>query len=90
MSLAQAKIRHAVAAGYWNLYRYNPLLAEEGKNPLTIDSKDPTGSYQDFIRSEVRYTSLLKTFPEEAEVLFEQAEQDARNRLENYKRLASE
>ena len=90
MSLAQAKIRDAVAAGYWNLYRYNPLLAEEGKNPLTIDSKDPTESYQDFIRSEVRYTSLLKTFPEEAEVLFEQAEQDARNRLENYKKLASE
>jgi pyruvate-ferredoxin/flavodoxin oxidoreductase len=91
MSFSQAKIRDAVAAGYWNLYRYNPLLAAvEGKNPLTIDSKDPTESYQDFIRSEVRYTSLLKTFPEEAEVLFKKAEQDAHNRLENYKRLASE
>ncbi|MDO5022424.1 MAG: pyruvate:ferredoxin (flavodoxin) oxidoreductase [Eubacteriales bacterium] len=90
MSYSQAEIRKAVSSGYWNLYRYNPLLAEEGKNPLTLDSKDPTESYQDFIRGEVRYTSLIKTFPSVADKLFETAEQDAKQKLETYKKLASE
>ena len=88
MGLAQAEIKKAVEAGYWPLYRYNPTLAEEGKNPLTIDSKDPTGSYQDFIRGEIRYTSLMKQFPEAAEKLFTQAEKDAAGRLAMYKKLA--
>lgn len=90
MGKSQETMKRAVAAGYWNLYRYNPLLAEQGKNPLTIDSKDPSESYQDFIRSEVRYTSLLKTFPDTAEVLFDHAQKDAEERLARYKKLASD
>ena len=79
-------MKRAVEAGYWPLYRYNPLNEE---NPLTIDSKDPTASYQDFIRSEVRYQTLLKQFPEEAEVLFTEAEKEAAKRLSTYKKMAS-
>ncbi|MBQ4075008.1 MAG: pyruvate:ferredoxin (flavodoxin) oxidoreductase [Clostridia bacterium] len=86
MSLAQAEIRKAVAAGYWPLYRFNPEL----DNPLTIDSKDPTESYQDFIRGETRYQTLLKMFPEAAEKLFAQNEEDAKARLANYKRMAGQ
>ena len=88
MCASQAEIRRAVAAGYWNLFRFNPMLAAEGKNPLTLDSKDPTDSYQDFIRSEVRYTSLLKSFPEDAERLFSHAEVEAKERWDRYKKLA--
>ncbi|MDY3279667.1 MAG: pyruvate synthase, partial [Eubacteriales bacterium] len=84
MSLAQAEIRKAVAAGYWPLYRYNPEL----ETPLTVDSKDPTESYQDFIRGENRYQTLLKMFPEAADKLFAQNEEDAQNRLAMYKKLA--
>ena len=84
MSKAQAEIRKAVAAGYWPLYRYNPELDQ----PLTIDSKDPTESYQDFIRGETRYQTLLKMFPDAAEKLFAQNEEDAKVRLANYKRMA--
>ena len=84
MSKAQAEIRKAVAAGYWPLYRYNPDLDQ----PLTIDSKDPTESYQDFIRGETRYQTLLKMFPDAAETLFAQNEEDAKVRLANYKRMA--
>jgi pyruvate-ferredoxin/flavodoxin oxidoreductase len=88
MSFSQATTRKAVEAGYWNLFRYNPLLAEEGKNPMVLDSKDPSASYQDFIRSEVRYTSLLKTFPDDAERLFKDAEEEAAQRWARYKKLA--
>ena len=84
MSLAQAEIRKAVAAGYWPLYRYNPEL----ETPLNVDSKDPTESYQDFIRGENRYQTLLKMFPEAADKLFAQNEEDAQNRLAMYKKLA--
>ena len=89
MSFSQAEIRKAVAAGYWPLYRYNPLLADEGKNPLTLDSKDPTESYQDFIRGEVRYTSLVNSFPAAAETLFQQAEKDAQERLTRLKKMVA-
>ena len=89
MSFSQAEIRKAVAAGYWPLYRYNPLLADEGKNPLTLDSKDPTESYQDFIRGEVRYTSLVNSFPAAADTLFQQAEKDAQERLARLKKMAA-
>ncbi len=78
----------AVDCGYWPLYRFNPMLEEEGKNPFILDSKEPTGSFQDFIRSEVRYTTLLQQFPEAAEVLFATAEEDSKRRLATYKRLA--
>ena len=84
MSLAQAEIRKAVAAGYWPLYRYNPM----NDSPLTVDSKDPTESYQDFLRGEVRYASLLKQFPDVAEGLFKENETEAGKRLAMYKKLA--
>jgi pyruvate-ferredoxin/flavodoxin oxidoreductase len=86
MNNAQAEIKKAVAAGYWPMYRFNP----EATPRLTIDSKAPTGSYQEFIKSENRYASLMRQFPEAAEKLFVEAEKDAAERLENYKKLASE
>ncbi|MDR1263546.1 MAG: pyruvate:ferredoxin (flavodoxin) oxidoreductase [Oscillospiraceae bacterium] len=89
MRQTQAEGKKAVEAGYWPLYRYNPALNEEGKNPMSLDSKDPTASYQDFIRSEIRYQTLLKMFPDTAEALFKQAENDAAERRGNYKRLAN-
>ena len=77
MGFAQEEIKKAVAAGYWPLYRFNPELAHEGKNPFTLDSKEPTASYRDFIMGENRYATLAKMFPERAEKLFEKAESDA-------------
>jgi len=88
MSNGQLETKKAVEAGYWQLYRYNPALADEGKNPFTLDSKEPTGSYQDFLAHETRYTALKKSKPEIAEQLFAQAEQDAKQRLETYKKKA--
>ncbi len=88
MGKSQAEEKLAVEAGYWHLYRYNPVLKEQGKNPFTLDSKEPTCSYQDFIKSEIRYKSLQKLFPETAEVLFATAEQEAKERYEYYKKLA--
>ncbi len=84
MNQAQAEIKKAVAAGYWQLYRFNPDL----DNPLTVDSKDPTESYQDFIKGENRYASLLRQFPDAAAILFAKAEEDAKKRLESYKKMA--
>ncbi|MGI6551069.1 MAG: pyruvate:ferredoxin (flavodoxin) oxidoreductase [Syntrophomonadales bacterium] len=89
MGCSQLEQKNAVAAGYWHLYRYNPLLKKEGKNPFILDSKEPTASYREFIMGETRYSSLVSTFPERAKVLFEQAEESARERYENYKRLAN-
>ena len=89
MGKAQEEMDQAVNAGYWNLYRYNPGHAAEGKNPFTLDSKEPDwAKFQEFLGSEVRYTSLKAMFPEEAAVLFKAAEDNARWRFENYKRLA--
>ncbi len=85
MSQSQNEIKKAVAAGYWPLYRYNP----DAEKPFTLDSKDPTGSYQDFLKGEVRYTSLMKTFPEAAEKLFAQNEEDAKIRLARYKDMVA-
>ena len=90
MSGAQNEIKRAVEAGYWHMYRFNPTLKEEGKNPFTLDSKEPTASFRDFLLSEVRYSALQRTFPEVAEELFEQSEKNAKERLENYKRLANQ
>ena len=87
MSNGQLETKKAVEAGYWQLYRYNPA-APEGTNPFTLDSKDPTGSYQEYLAGEVRYTSLKKANPEIAEKLFAQAEEDAKARLETYKKKA--
>jgi len=88
MNDTQQKIKDAVESGYWHLYRYNPLLEEEGKNPFMLDSKEPSRSFQEFINSETRYSALKVAFPNEAEDLFKQAEDDAKKRLASYKRLA--
>lgn len=90
MGTAQKHMKLAVEAGYWHLYRFDPRLKAEGKNPFVLDSKEPTGSFQDFIRSEVRYTSLQRSFPEDAEALFAQAEEDAKERYATYKRMAEQ
>src|SRR6056297_195232 len=87
MSCSIDEEEKAVEAGYWHLYRFNPELKEEGKNPFSLDSKEPTESFRDFLLSEVRFSALQKTFPEVAEDLFERAEQDAKERYEAYKRL---
>ena len=88
MSGAQNEIKRAVEAGYWQMYRFNPELKKEGKNPFTLDSKEPTGNFREFLLSEVRYSSLQRTFPEIAEELFEQTEATAKEILEGYKMLA--
>jgi pyruvate-ferredoxin/flavodoxin oxidoreductase len=80
--------KKAVEAGYWHLYRFNPLLKEEGKNPFILDSKEPKASFKEFLEGEVRYTSLKSSFPEIAEELFIKAENDAKERYEGYKRMA--
>lgn len=89
MGMSQNEIKLAVECGYWSLFRYNPLLEEEGKNPFVLDSKEPDWSkFQDFLKGEVRYTSLMKAFPEEAKELFVAAETNAKWRYNNYKRLS--
>ena len=90
MSGAQTEIKRAVDCGYWHMYRFNPALKEEGKNPFTLDSKEPTESFRDFLLSEVRYSSLQRTFPEVAEELFIETEKNAKERLESYKKLANQ
>ena len=90
MGRAQANIEQAVKAGYWHLYRYNPTLKAQGKNPFTLDSKEPTESFRDFLMGQVRYSAIAKQFPEVAEELFNSAEEMAKERYENYKRLAQQ
>ncbi|WKV09910.1 pyruvate:ferredoxin (flavodoxin) oxidoreductase [Thermoanaerobacterium sp. CMT5567-10] len=90
MGCSQIEEKKAVEAGYWHLYRYNPLLKAEGKNPFILDSKAPTASYKEFIMGEVRYSSLAKTFPDRAESLFEKAEELAKEKYETYKKLAEQ
>ena len=84
MSHSQMEEKKAVEAGYWPLYRYNPAA----EKPLTIDSKDPTGDYQEFLKGENRYRVLAQQFPGDAERLFETNESDAEKRLAMYKKLA--
>ena len=88
MGNSQLEAKHAVECGYWANYRYNPELKEQGKNPFILDSKEPTGNFREFLMGEVRYSSLLKQFPDKAEALFEKTEHDAKERLATYKRLA--
>ena len=87
MSHSQLEAKKAVEAGYWPLYRYNPELGAKGKNPFSLDSKDPTGSFNDFIMGEVRYASLKKQFPDVAEKLFARAEKEAAEKIDYYKKL---
>lgn len=89
MGRSMETIKKAVKSGYWHLYRYNPDLKKEGKNPFILDSKEPTESFRDFIMGQVRYSSLARTFPDIAEELFVKAEDNARERYETYKTLAS-
>lgn len=85
MPFNQAEQKKAVAAGYWNLFRYNPALIEQGKNPFSLDSKAPTADYIQFIEGETRYSALLRSFPGKAEKLFGIA---AENSIEKYNKLA--
>jgi pyruvate-ferredoxin/flavodoxin oxidoreductase len=90
MGATQKQTKDAVEAGYWHLYRYNPLLEAEGKNPFQLDSKEPDwNKFQDFLASEVRYSSLKKAFPREATELFKAAEANSKWRYETYKRYAA-
>ena len=88
MGKSQEEQKRAVESGYWVLYRYDPRLKAEGKNPFILDSKDPKMSFKEFLMGEVRYSSLTRTFPEVAERLFEMAEKEAKERLEFLKKLA--
>ena len=88
MGRSVANEEQAVKAGYWHLYRHNPVLRAEGKNPFSLDSKEPTASFRYFLMGQVRYSAIAKQFPEEAEELFTQAEESAKDRLDSYKRLA--
>ena len=90
MGRAQANIEQAVKCGYWHLYRFNPTLKAEGKNPFTLDSKEPTESFRDFLMKQVRYAAIAKQFPDVAEELFEMAEESSKDRYESYKRLADQ
>ena len=88
MTKTQAEEKLAVDSGYWILYRYNPLLAKEGKNPLILDSREPKLEYQAFLDNEIRYRTLTQQFPEIAKVLFKQAAEEAKQRYEDYKKMA--
>lgn len=88
MGKTQFREKQAVDSGYWHLYRFNPELKEQGKNPFILDSQEPKESFKDFLMGEVRYSSLTKTFPEIAVELFDKAEKEAREKYENYKKMS--
>ncbi len=88
MGYSQLEEKNAVEAGYWHLYRFNPQLKNEGKNPFILDSKEPTASFRDLIMSENRYSSLTRIFPERSEELFKTAEKNAREKYETYKKMS--
>ena len=91
MGKAQQEEANAVACGYWHLWRYNPELEKEGKNPFTLDSKEPNwDEFENFLKGEVRYASVMKQYPEEAAQLFQAAKENAQWRYNNYKRLAKQ
>lgn len=89
MGTTQRREKEAVDAGYWHLWRFDPRLKEAGKNPFILDSKEPTTSFREFILGETRYTTLQKQFPEEASVLFDLAEEQAKDRYAGYVRMAN-
>jgi pyruvate-ferredoxin/flavodoxin oxidoreductase len=91
MGKSQAEEKKAVECGYWHLWRYNPALAEEGKNPFSLDSKEPNwANFHDFLLGEVRYLSVKKAYPNEAEELFAEAQKMAQIRYKSYIRKAAE
>jgi pyruvate-ferredoxin/flavodoxin oxidoreductase len=83
----QAEMKKAVECGYWNIFRYNPALKAEGKNPFTLDCKEPNAEYQAFIKNEARYTRLMREFPDRAEALFTKSEQVAKDRYAHLLKL---
>ena len=87
MTNCQKEMKRAVDCGYWNMFRFNPALKAEGKNPFTLDSKAPTADYKEFIMGEARYSSLTRSFPERAEELFNEAAENSRARYEHLVRL---
>ena len=89
MGNSMLESKKAVDAGYWGLYRYNPQLLVEGKNPFSMDSKEATTDFKEFLMGEVRYSSLKKQFPEQADALFEKTARDASERLAGYRRLVN-
>ena len=90
MGFSIRNMDEAVKAGYWHLYRYNPELKEQGKNPFSLDSKEPQGSFRDFIMDQVRYSAIAKQFPEQAEELFQMTEEHARQKYAELKKLAEQ
>ena len=88
MGKSQEEEKIAVETGYWPLYRYDPRLEAEGKNPFQLDSKEPAGNFQEFLMGEVRYASLKQSFPEEAARLHAQLESEYMERYQTYKKLA--
>lgn len=88
MGRSMANMAQAVESGYWHLYRYNPLLADEGKPPFILDSKTPKAEFREFLMGQVRFSALAKQFPQQAEELFAKAEKEAGSRLEYYRRKA--
>jgi len=90
MGCSHLEAKRAVDSGYWSLYRYNPQLKDAGKKAFTLDSKEPTMNFREFLMGEVRYSSLKKQFPEVAEAMFEKTEKDAIERLKSYRRLAGQ
>lgn len=88
MGKSQIEAKRATEAGYWANYRYNPNMRDTEKNPFSLDSKEPTANFRDFLMGEVRYNSLKRAFPETADLLFEKTEKDAKERLAIYKKLA--
>jgi pyruvate-ferredoxin/flavodoxin oxidoreductase len=89
MATAQTEEKNAVASGYWNMFRFDPRLAQEGKNPFMLDSKAPTTSYQDFIKNEVRYSALTRQNPQRAEELFAKAEKNSVEKYAHLQKLAA-
>lgn len=88
MGTSMMEERKAVESGYWHLYRFNPSLRKEGKNPFTLDSKAPEGDYLDFIKGEIRYSQLSNIFPDQAEKLYDLSKDHAAERYRKYKGLS--
>ena len=88
MGKSMASMKQAVDAGYWHLYRYNPQLIKEGKNPFSLDSRPPKASFTEFLRSQLRYAVLEAQYPKEAKALFAKAEEDAGRRYQRYREMA--
>ncbi|MBQ9377925.1 MAG: pyruvate-flavodoxin oxidoreductase, partial [Schwartzia sp.] len=86
----QREEEKAVKSGYWATYRFNPELVGTDKNPFTLDSKEPTESFQEFLQGEVRFSSLKRAFPEIADELYAKTERDAKARLDGYRKLAGQ